>query len=94
MVSEEKSFESVDGRRTNDGGFPYYKLPRSLRLRGANKKLSDQQHVKKYLIFEALRLIGAVFGKASVVQTFNKYPLYGHLLPIREKSVREFILSD
>ena len=37
MVSEEKSFESVDGRRTDDGGFPYYKLPRSLRLRGAKK---------------------------------------------------------
>ena len=38
MVSEEKSFESVDGRRMDDGGFPYYKLPRSLRLRGAKKK--------------------------------------------------------
>ena len=36
VVSEEKSFESVDGRRTDDGGLPYYKLPRSLRLRGAN----------------------------------------------------------
>ena len=24
-----------DGRRTDDGGFPYYKLPRGLRLRGA-----------------------------------------------------------
>ena len=35
MVSEEKSFESVDGGRTDDGGFPYYKLPRRLRLRGA-----------------------------------------------------------
>ena len=35
VVSEEKSFESVDGRRTDDGGFPYYKLPQSLRLRGA-----------------------------------------------------------
>ena len=37
MVSEEKSFESVDGRRTDHGGLPYYKLPRSLRLRGAKK---------------------------------------------------------
>ena len=36
---EEKSFESVDGRRTDDGGFPYYKLLRSLRLRGAKKQL-------------------------------------------------------
>ena len=39
MVSEEKSFESVDGRRTDDGGLSSYKLSRSLRLRGANKKL-------------------------------------------------------
>ena len=23
VVSEEKSFESVDGQRTDDGGFPY-----------------------------------------------------------------------
>ena len=38
VVSEEKSFESVDGRRTEDGGFPYYKLPRSQRLRGAKKQ--------------------------------------------------------
>ena len=37
MVSEDKSFESVDGRRTDDGGFPYYKLPGSLRLRGGLK---------------------------------------------------------
>ena len=28
---------TVDGRRTDDGGLPYYKLPRSLRLRGAKK---------------------------------------------------------
>ena len=27
VVSEEKSFESVDGRRTDDGGFPSYKFP-------------------------------------------------------------------
>ena len=32
---EEKSFDSVDRRRTDDGGFPSYKLPRSRRLRGA-----------------------------------------------------------
>ena len=31
-----------DGRRTDDGGLPYYKLPRSLRLRGAyNEKFSN-----------------------------------------------------
>ena len=37
VVSEKKSFESVDGRRTDDGGFPSYKLPRSFRLRMAKK---------------------------------------------------------
>ena len=39
VVSEAKSFESVDGRRTDDGGFPSHKLPRSLRNMGA-KNLS------------------------------------------------------
>ena len=38
VVSEEKSFEIVDGRRTEDGACLYYKLPRSLRLRWAKKK--------------------------------------------------------
>ena len=56
VVSEEKSFEIVDGRRrttdddddgrrttTDDGACLYYKLPRSLRLRWAkNKSLCDQ----------------------------------------------------
>ena len=43
VVSEEKSFEIVDGRRTTDGRTTddeaclYYKLPRSLRLRWAKK---------------------------------------------------------
>ena len=42
VVSEEKSFENVDGRRTDDGRrrLPSYKLPRRLRLRGAK---NDQQ---------------------------------------------------
>ena len=58
VVSEEKSFEIVDGRRrttdddgrrttTDDGACLYYKLPRSLRLRWAKKKkvenLGDDQ---------------------------------------------------
>ena len=54
VVSEEKSFEIVDGRRTDgrtdgrrttddgqttdDGACLYYKLPRSLRLRWAKNK--------------------------------------------------------
>ena len=41
-----------------------------------------------YLLFEALRLIGAVFGTASVVQTITKYSLYGHLLLTKEKHLR------
>ena len=33
---------------TDDGGFPYYKLPQSLRLRGAkNKKAENAQKMKK-----------------------------------------------
>ena len=32
-----KSFESVDGQRTDDGGCLSCKLPRSFRLRGAIK---------------------------------------------------------
>ena len=35
-----------------------------------------------YRIFEVLRLVGAVFGTASVVQTINKYFLYEQLLPM------------
>ena len=42
-----------------------------------------------YLIFEVLRLVSAVFGTASVVQTINKSPIYGHLVPIKEKQLRE-----
>ena len=37
VVSEEKSFEIVDGRTTDNGACLYYKLPRSLRLRWAKK---------------------------------------------------------
>ena len=37
--------------------------------------------------FEVLRLIGAVLGTASVIQTINKFSLYGHLLPIKEKQL-------
>ena len=41
-----------------------------------------------YLLIEALRLIGAVFGTASVVQTIFKYSLCEHLLPVKEKHLR------
>ena len=50
--------------------------------------------LKMYRSFEVLRLIGAVFGTASVVQTINKYPIYGHLLPIQEEHVTEPFQSD
>ena len=46
------------------------------------------------LFFEVLRLVGAVFGTASVVQTINKSALYGHLLPVEEKQLRKFFSSD
>ena len=46
------------------------------------------------LIFEVLRLVSAVFGTVSVVQTINKYALYGHLLPVKEEQLRESFSSD
>ena len=50
--------------------------------------------LKLYVLFEALRLIGAVFGRASVVQTIIKYSLYGHLLPIKDKHLGYSFSSD
>ena len=47
-----------------------------------------------YLIFEVLRLVSAVFRTASVVQTINKSPLYGHLVPIKGKQLRESFQND
>ena len=47
-----------------------------------------------YLIFEVIRLIGAAFGTASVVQIINKYSLYGHLPPFKEKQLTESISRD
>ena len=47
-----------------------------------------------YLIFEVLRLVSAVFRTASVVQTINKSPLYGHLVPIKEKQLWESFQND
>ena len=47
-----------------------------------------------YLIFEVLRLVGAVFGTAIAVQAINKSPLYGHLVPIKEKQLRESFQND
>ena len=38
---------------------------------------------------KVLRLVSAVFRTASVVQTINKSPLYGHLVPIKEKQLGE-----
>ena len=47
-----------------------------------------------YLIFEVLRLTGKVFGTASVVQIIIEYSLYGHLLLLKEKHLRESVSSD
>ena len=41
-----------------------------------------------YLLFEALRLISAVFGTPSVVHTIIKYSLYGHLIPTKKEHLR------
>ena len=47
-----------------------------------------------YLIFEVLRLVSAVFRTASVVQTINKFPLYGQLVPSKEKQSRDSFQND
>ena len=47
-----------------------------------------------YLIFEVLHLVSAVCRTASVVQTINKSPLYGHLVHIKEKQLRESFQND
>ena len=41
--------------------------------------------MKIHLFFEVLLSIGTIFGTASVVQTVNRYPLYGHFPAIKEK---------
>ena len=47
-----------------------------------------------YLIFEVLRLVSAVYGKASTEQTINKSTPYGHLVPIKEKQLRKSFQND
>ena len=44
-------------------------------------------------MFEVLRLIGAVFGTAGVVQIINKYSQYGHLPLFKEKHITEAFSS-
>ena len=67
VVSEEKSFDSVDGQLTNDGRFPSYKLPRSLWLRGA-KMLSQY---KSSLSFHTAPLASGVYGRAVGPNRFD-----------------------
>ena len=50
--------------------------------------------LKMYLIFEVLRLVNAVFGTAGAVQTINKFPPYEHLVPIKEKQLRQSFQND
>ena len=50
--------------------------------------------LKRYLIFEVLRLVSAVYGTVSTVQTINKSTPYGHLVPIKEKQLRESFQND
>ena len=65
VVSEEKSFEIVDGRRTDgrtddgrttdDGACLYYKLPRSLRLRWAKNPSSWSERIKRFKMAAIIR---------------------------------------
>ena len=47
-----------------------------------------------YLISEVLHFVRAVFGTASAIQTITKSPLYGHLVHIKEKQLRESFQND
>ena len=76
--------QNVDNARTTDKDWSQ-KLTMSTSCSG---------ELKMYRIFAVLRLIGAVFGTASVVKTVNKYSLYGHLLHIQEKHLTESFASD
>ena len=49
--------------------------------------------LKLHPVIEVLRLICADPGIASVVQTIDKYPTYGHLLRIKEKHIRKTFFS-
>ena len=49
VVSEEKSFEIVDGRQTDDGACLYYKVPWSLRLRWAKNSKTRRQTVSEWM---------------------------------------------
>ena len=49
--------------------------------------------LKMYLIFEDLRLIGTVFGTASVIQVIIKYSLYGHSPTVKEKHLNKSFSS-
>ena len=71
VVSEEKSFETEDGRRTDDGGFPYYKLPRSLRLGGANYAFFEEL-VWPQKVDECLFLCNAIHEALIGIKTVRK----------------------
>ena len=47
-----------------------------------------------FLIFQVLSLVSAVFGTASAVQTINKSPPYGHLVPIKKIQLRQSFQND
>ena len=39
-------------------------------------------------------MVRAVFGTASAIETIYKSPLYGHLVPIKEKQLRQSFQND
>ena len=67
VVSEEKSFEIVDGRTTDNGACLYYKLPRSLRLRWAKKIIEEQYKNSSYFLQQKIwkHLILCILAKLT-----------------------------
>ena len=72
----------------------YYSLSELTFKNHSIKRCQISYNLKRFLIFEVLRFIGAVFGAASVIQVNNKYPLYGHMLHIKENRLRKSFSSD
>ena len=72
--------------------FRFLYLPQITTL---NKKLSDQTPVNIYLNIVVLRSVGRDFLERSVsYRLLINYSLYGHLLPIKEKHLKESFSSD
>ena len=84
-VSEEKSFEIVDGRRTDgrrtthNGACLYYKLPRSLRLRWAKKLVKGWLHQCLHSFLKSVSPDFQLFkfGSPSPETRKSRFPIFG-----------------